>query len=119
MRKIIAIVIICFLMCQPALAAENKVLATDDMEQVILKLLCEPMLDAIADYYGQPRLYWPDSDKVNSIRQVPDTSFFEVVVQVETFYGPHNPPFGIETMTFYVSCGKIELKKFEHQDKPV
>ncbi len=108
---------VCLLISQPAYASQNREPSSEYMEQAILRLLCGSMLDAVGDYYSHPRLYWTDSDKVLSVRPVPDTPYYEVVVQVETFYGPHNPPFGIETMTFYVSCGEIVLKDFKHQDK--
>ncbi len=84
-------------------------------EQTILRLLADPVQNAIKNYYGEPRQYW--RDEIHSIRKVPDTPYYEVVVQVETFYGPHNPPYGIETMTFYVSYGKVELKQYEHKDE--
>ena len=116
MRKIFAIVIAGVLISMLAFAAGSNEPATEATEQTILRLLFHPAQDAITDYYGQPRQYW--NDKLLSVHKVPDTPYYEIVLQVETFYGPHNPPYGTETMTFYVSYGKVELQKFEHQDEP-
>lgn len=85
------------------------------MEQTILRLLSDPAFDAIQDYYGEPRQYW--KDKLLSVQKAPNTSGYQVVMQVETFYGPHNPPYGIETMTFSIRYGEVELKSFKHQDE--
>lgn len=99
-----------------ASAATEVETATEPTEQVLLRLLFYPAHDAIKEYYGEPRQYWRDS--ILSVQKVPDTPYYEVIMQVETFYGPHNPPYGIETITFYVSYGHVELKNFEHQDEP-
>lgn len=84
------------------------------MEQTILRLLYYPTGDAIDEYYGERRQHM--GEKVISVRQVPDTPYYEVIIQVRTFVGPHNPPYGLETMTFYVTYGQVGLKEFEHQD---
>jgi len=99
-----------------ASATTKNEISSEATEQVLLRLLYHPAFDAIKEYYGEPRQYWKDS--ILSIQKVPDTTYYEVVMQAETFYGPHNPPYGIETMTFYVSYGDVELKNFEHQDEP-
>lgn len=115
MRKVFVVAIMCLLINHSALAAENTELLPRDIEQTILRLLFTPIQDAIEDYYGQPRQYM--EDKLVSVRKVADSPNYEVVVQVETFYGPHNPPYGIETMTFYISYGEVKLKDFNHHDE--
>ena len=99
-------------------AAESKrELPQDAVEQVILRLLHQPVKEAVNDYYNGPRQYW--EQKVLSIQKVPQSPYYEVVIRVETFYGPHNPPYGLETMTFYVGpLDAVRLVKFEHQDEP-
>jgi len=84
------------------------------MEQTILRFLSDSADDAIKEYYGEPRQYW--EDKIISVQKVSGTPY-EVVMQVETFYGPHNPPYGLETMIFHIDYGEIKLIKFEHQDE--
>ena len=99
-------------------AAESKSeLPQDAVEQVILRLLHQPVKEAVNDYYDGPRQYW--EQKVLSVQKVPQSPYYEVVIRVETFYGPHNPPYGLETMTFYVGpLDAVRLVDFDHQDEP-
>lgn len=99
-------------------AAESKSeLPQDAVEQVILRLLHQPVREAVNDYYEGPRQYW--EQKVLSVQKVPQSLYYEVVIRVETYFGPHNPPYGLETMTFYVGpLDAVQLVKFEHQDEP-
>ena len=119
MRKFIALVItvvsVCLMSATSTTAETKKEISLDASEQTLLRLLSEPVREAIQDYYGESRQYW--NDEIISIQKVPNSYYYEVVMQVETFYGPHNPPYGIETMTFYISYGEVILKKFEHQDE--
>ncbi len=106
----------CLLFSQPAYA---QAAAPDVMSGTVLSLMTPTVFAAIEDYYGEPRLYWPDSDRIVSVKRLPDTAIYEIVIEVETFYGPHNPPYGIETMTFHVNqIGETKLVAFRHQDKP-
>ncbi len=120
MRKtavfLFAIAILCPMLLSSAPAVTEDAQSSEPAEQVLLRLLFQPAQEAIEAYYGAPRQYW--EDKILSVQKVPDSPYYEVVMQVETFYGPHNPPYGIETMTFYVKYGSVELKKFEHQEEP-
>ena len=99
-------------------AAESKSeLPQEAMEQVVLRLLHQPVKEAVNDYYDGPRQYW--EQEVLSVQKVPQSPYYEVVIRVETFYGPHNPPYGLETMTFYVGpLDAVQLVNFEHQDEP-
>ncbi|MDE6280834.1 MAG: DUF3888 domain-containing protein [Oscillospiraceae bacterium] len=99
-------------------AAESKSeLPQDAVEQVILRLLHQPVKDAVNDYYDGPRQYW--KQEVLSVQKVPQSPYYKVVIRVETFYGPHNPPYGLETMIFHVGpLDEVRLTNFEHQDEP-
>ena len=99
-------------------AAESKSeLPQDAVEQVILRLLHQPVKEAVNDYYDGPRQYW--RQEVLSVQKVPQSPYYEVVIRVETFYGPHNPPYGLETMIFYVGpLDEVRLVSFDHQDEP-
>lgn len=85
-------------------------------QQALLRLLYDPARYAIADYYGAPRQFW--RDKILHVQKLPDSAYYEVILQAETFYGPHNPPYGIETMTFHIGYGDVRLERFEHRDEP-
>ncbi|MEA4964604.1 MAG: DUF3888 domain-containing protein [Oscillospiraceae bacterium] len=118
MRKAIAITITIAAVCilfPTAVSAETKTECSSE-EQVLLRLLYDPAYDAIEEYYGEPRQYW--QDRILRVRKVPDTPYYEVVMQAETFDGLHNPPYGMETMTFYVSYGDVILKSYEHREEP-
>lgn len=99
-------------------AAESKSeLPQEAMEQVVLRLLHQPVKEAVNDYYNGLRQYW--KQEVLSIQKVPQSPYYEVVIQVETFYGPHNPPYGLETMTFYIGpLDAVRLVDFDHQVEP-
>ncbi len=117
MRKIFALLLSTLLIGQQAYALENADEKPQASEQVILRLLSIPAQNAITGFYGEPRQYYQDA--LLGLRHVESESGsgYEIVMQVVTFVGPHNPPYGIETMTFFVSYGVPDLQKFEHQDK--
>ncbi len=83
-------------------------------DQVILRLLYQPTAAAVEEYYGEHRQYW--RQEVLNVQKVPESPYYEVVIRVETFHGAHNPPYGLETMTFYIGpLDNVRLVKFDHQ----
>jgi hypothetical protein len=112
---VVALLLCAFIICLASVEG-NREKSAEAMEQTILRLLFDPVYNAIKDYYGEARQYW--KDELLSVQRISaPLSYYEVVMQVETFCGPHSPPFGVETMTFHISYGKVELKSFVHQDK--
>ena len=108
---------VAILLSTGAAAQSKSELPQDAMEQVILRLLHQPVKEAVNDYYNYPRQYW--EQEVLSVQKVPQSPYYEVVIRVETFYGAHNPPYGLETMTFYVGpLDAVRLVNFDHQDEP-
>ena len=108
---------VAILLSTGAAAQSKSELPQDAMEQVILRLLHQPVKEAGNDYYNEPRQYW--EQEVLSVQKVPQSPYYEVVIRVETFYGAHNPPYGLETMTFYVGpLDAVRLVNFDHQDEP-
>jgi len=86
------------------------------MEETILALLTDETFDAVRSYYGGPRQYM--NQKLLNAQKISEyPNLLEVVVQVETFCGAHNPPYGLETITFHVQYDGVKLVHFEHQDK--
>lgn len=120
MRRItalaIGIIMLGFIMVTTATAVESKKeISVDATEQVIIDLLYQPTAAAVAEYYGEPTQFW--RPEILSIQKVSDSRNYEVVIQVETFQGPHNPPYGLETMTFYVGpTGRPLLVRYDHRD---
>lgn len=39
-------------------------------------------------------------------------------VQVQTFEGAHNPPYGEETITFQIQDNQIKVADYKHRDIP-
>ncbi len=108
---------VAILLSTGAAAQSKSELPQDAMEQVILRLLHQPVKEAVNDYYNEPRQYW--EQEVLSVQKVPQSPYYEVGIRVETFYGAHNPPYGLETMTFYVGpLDAVRLVNFDHQDEP-
>ena len=120
MRRItaltIGIIMLGFIMVTTATAVDSKTeVSLDAAEQVILDLLYQPTAAAVAEHYGEPTQF--RRPEILSIRKVSDSQSHEVVIQVETFHGPHNPPYGLETITFYVSpTGQLQLVRYDHRD---
>lgn len=115
---VVGIIVIAVLLPLTGAAAETpKETWQAASEQVILRLLSQPTTDAIYEYYGQYRQYW--RPEVLGIQKVPQSPYYEVIIQVETFYGAHNPPYGLETITFYIDpMGEARLVHFDHQEEP-
>lgn len=83
-------------------------------DQVILRLLYQPTAAAVEEYYGEHKQYW--RQEVLNVQKVPESPYYEVVIRVETFHGAHNPPYGLETMTFYIGpLDNVRLVNFDHQ----
>lgn len=108
----LSVIFIAFTVCFICFFHSNY--RADVAEEAIIRLLSDDAKEAIKEYYGENRQYW--NDRLLSIKKVRGTPYYAAVMKAETFYGPHNPPYGIETMTFYISYGKVELRGFEHQD---
>lgn len=98
-----------------AAGTENE-LSKDASEQVILQLLHRSVREAVENYYGEPKQYW--REEVLGVQKVPQSPYYEVIIRLETFCGAHNPPYGLETLTFYVGpLDSIQLVRFDHQDE--
>jgi hypothetical protein len=85
-------------------------------DQVIVSLL-NPYIDRqVKKTYGpRPPLYSVAEAKILSLTQNSNQNVdFEVKIQIQTFRGPHNPPYGCDTFTFRVQPYSVELLHFEH-----
>ena len=97
-----------------AAKAEPQQTQSNAAEQVILRLLYQPTAMAVEEYYGERKQYW--QQEVLNVQKVPESPYYEVVIRVETFHGAHNPPYGLETMTFYIGpFDNVQLVNFDHQ----
>lgn len=79
-----------------------------------MRLLYRPTAAASEEYHGEHKQYW--QQEVLNVQKVPESPYYEVIIQVETFHGAHNPPYGLETMTFYIgTLDNVQLVNFDHQ----
>ena len=100
-------------MGKPALSAE-PIKASDPaaMEDVIFLFMSGSIFEAIENYYKE----WRQCLKPEtiSVSRLPDSNVFEIVYQFQTFTGAHNPPYGKDTVTFWVYDGGIWVKEYKH-----
>lgn len=85
--------------------------------QDFLLAILSPYIDqAIEQYYGERKQYALYIAKIVDIRRFSEKGQFnfEIKVKVMTFEGPHNPPYGFETITIVNDSSKITVTKFEH-----
>ena len=84
-------------------------------EDFLVSLLYPYISKGIDDYYGEPRQYM--DAKVLSIERLKEGQFyFKIVIQAITFVGPHNPPYGLETVTIQQDVHGIRVIDFKHED---
>ncbi|WP_239614705.1 DUF3888 domain-containing protein [Cohnella mopanensis] len=94
-----------------ASAAPNK----NDERDVLLALITPSVSNALVGFYGSPKLYDLSDTKIVRIeRQISGGYVFRMTVVVETFTGPHNPPYGRDTITLMIDTGSVSVEKFEH-----
>ncbi|MFF2907356.1 DUF3888 domain-containing protein [Paenibacillus sp. NPDC057934] len=86
--------------------------------ELLLSTLNPAIQSAVATYYGSPRLYGLYDAKILDVERLQPGRFaFKVTVQVNTFVGPHNPPYGVETMTIAVNTGSSKVIQYRHEDE--
>lgn len=85
----------------------------------ILRLLSPYIDKAIKNYYGEIRQYGLWNAKIINIKRLEPGSFnFEATVSVITFTGPHNPPYGLETITIRFGGENVDIIDFKHEVEP-
>lgn len=87
------------------------------LENGLLLRILLPYIDkAIENYYGEPRQFDLWDAKIMNIKRLEPESFnFEITVSVTTFKGPHNPPYGLETVTIKIYDSGTHIIKFNHK----
>lgn len=102
-----------------AFAANKSVENLDPYQRLVITLLYENIKNAVDDYYaGSPRGLELYNASLTNLESTEGWSHFRVTVEVGTFYGPHNPPYALEIMTFGIALGKEPvLLEYEHIDE--
>ncbi|NLL51205.1 MAG: DUF3888 domain-containing protein [Peptococcaceae bacterium] len=81
------------------------------IQRSLLKILYPYIQQEITNYYGHSKQFMDD--------QIVDISMYgpydiKIKIQVTTFEGPHNPPYGTEEITVVLS-DKVEVLEFKHK----
>ncbi|MGO5067426.1 DUF3888 domain-containing protein [Clostridium sporogenes] len=87
------------------------------LENDLLLRILSPYIDkAIENYYGESRQFDLWNAKITNIKRLEPGSFnFEITVSVTTFKGPHNPPYGLETVTIKFDNFGTHIINFNHK----
>lgn len=56
------------------------------------------ILNATKTFYGKPKLFYHDGGIIDITQNIRD-DYYDVTVQITTFEGAHNPPYGFDTIT--------------------
>lgn len=126
-RNLICFVISLFIFIQvPYSKAKSEVLndlssikEDSDLSNNTIRSLIYPYItDSINKYYGGNGPQFELSKAKLSITQ-PDPEIFTFIItaQVITFVGPHNPPYGIETVTIETSPLGTKVIDFKHEEE--
>lgn len=95
----------------------EKSIAEPSPKDFAILILLYPHIDkAIQDYYGEPTQSALYDATVNFVLKANSNFQYRISVSVPTFHGPHNPPYGLETMTFLVKPGEVVLEEYIHKD---
>ncbi|WP_239584273.1 DUF3888 domain-containing protein [Aquibacillus albus] len=86
------------------------------LKEVLIERLVEPISEAIHDYYGESKLWYRSFEKVLDIKKDERSFIYYITVQVVTFQGPHNPPYGEETIRFQIKGRDVEVIDYNHRD---
>lgn len=84
----------------------------------VIALLLNPHIGvAIDNFFGKPTQYALYDAAIKEISQAGNDFVYKVTISVPTFHGAHNPPYGIEKMTFSIRPGEVALNDYMHQSK--
>ncbi|PIH58837.1 DUF3888 domain-containing protein [Paenibacillus sp. LK1] len=126
MRNVLCIFVICILTLTLNLNtltyAEPNTVNEEEFKPLSLTLLNPSIQLAITQYYQKIQkpqasygLY--DMKVLELQRKSPGSYAFRIVVEVSTYYGPHNPPNAKEFMTFDIDPGKVKLIQYIHRNE--
>ncbi|MFJ5624844.1 DUF3888 domain-containing protein [Peribacillus loiseleuriae] len=87
------------------------------LKEVLIERLIEPIGKAIEEHY-EPKLWYLGFEKIVKIKKDETDNVYYVTVQVQTFEGAHNPPYGEETITFRIKGNEINVSDYKHRDIP-
>lgn len=122
--KYVLIMLVVLTFVYNVMPSDLKVIYSDNEESreklyrdFLITQLSPYITQAITDYYGYPKSYGLFNAKVLNIKRLEKgTYYFEIQIQVISFEGPHNPPYGVETVTVRKDHTGIYVKDFIHEE---
>ncbi|PFK04773.1 hypothetical protein COI97_09185 [Bacillus cereus] len=87
------------------------------LKEALIERLVDPIRKAIETYY-KPKLWIRGFEKILKIEKDENENDIYITVQVQTFEGAHNPPYGEETITFQIRGSQIKVVDYKHRDIP-
>ncbi|WP_336824703.1 DUF3888 domain-containing protein [Sporosarcina sp. USHLN248] len=118
MKKLLFVMFL-FIICTalpPSTEANQKAIPEKTLQDTLLTALSPYISKAITEYYGYPKSFALYDTEILNIKRESDGGFqFTVEVQVNTFEGPLNPPYGVETIRFDVNSGGIVTLSVSHE----
>lgn len=93
---------------------EDETIQQELYKGSLLSFLYPYISSAVNTYYGHTKQFDLSNAKIISIKKTPEKFEYEIIVQVKTFTGAHNPPGGIETITVITSPMGAEVINFNH-----
>ncbi|WP_024834524.1 DUF3888 domain-containing protein [Ruminiclostridium josui] len=102
-----------YVVADPSRIESKEILYRD----FLLTQLSPLISDAVQNYYGYPKSFDLFDAKVLEIKRLEKGSFyFNIIIQVITYEGAHNPPYGLETVTIRQDYKGIRVTDFKHSD---
>jgi hypothetical protein len=83
-------------------------------DDAIISLLLDDINKAIQTFYNDPnKSFW--KAKIIDLKRIGEGIYeFEVTIELETFEGAHNPPYGKDILIFSRKIEGIKLVKYQH-----
>lgn len=81
------------------------------LERLVMLSFSPLITEAVNKYYGELRGY--DLQGITDLKAL--VFEHEIKIQISTFVGPHNPPYGLDTLTIrFKELGDGEVVDFQH-----
>ncbi|WP_053061549.1 DUF3888 domain-containing protein [Paenibacillus sp. VT-400] len=99
--------------------ADPESVQEDDYKAIALTMLNPYIAREIISYYQENHKPVPsyglyDIHVLELKRRTQGGYNFRTVLEVRTFYGPHNPPYGKEIITFEIDTANVTMVNYVH-----
>ncbi|WP_055668837.1 DUF3888 domain-containing protein [Desnuesiella massiliensis] len=130
MKKVICSIIILINIISPNILGFNTIAKAENgatitqteqypsyCKEALLSLLYPYISNAVNEYYNNSKQFDIYDAEILSIKKIGEKFQFRVVVQIETYTGPHNPPGGRDTITISTGPMGTKVVNYIHKEK--